>query len=104
GGPPRPRGTPLNPASAELASASVVAIAGRFQADRHHLEQVLAAHRLAVRDGQVIDGGKRVVDDTGQHADDQPLVLITVGGEEVDDAAQVPTALTARSFIAFCYR
>lgn len=76
----------LGPARASVRSLTV---RERFQADRHHLEYVLAVHCLAVRNGQLIDGDKRVVDDTSQHADDQRLALITVGGNEAGDAAQV---------------
>src|SRR5262245_51932423 len=75
-------------------SAGVLA-AGRWQGNGQLPEQFLAADRLAVGDGECVDGGEGVVDHDGHGAEDEPFVAVAVGADEIDDAAQVSGPLAA---------
>src|SRR5215831_14316311 len=75
-------------------SAGVLA-AGRWQGNGQLPEQLLAADRLAVGDGECVDGGEGVVDHDGHGAEDEPFVAVAVGADEIDDAAQVSGPLAA---------
>ena len=75
-------------------SAGVLA-AGRWQGNGQLPEQLLAADRLAVGDGECVDGGEGVVDHDGHGAEDEPFVVVAVGADEIDDAAQVSGPLPA---------
>src|SRR5215470_3173757 len=65
----------------------------RLQADGHRLEQVVTAEHLAVRAGELIEGGQREVDDAGHRAKDESLVAFAIGADQVDNASQISGAL-----------
>src|SRR5262245_56946062 len=68
---------------------------GWLQGNCHHLEQVIAADRLAMRNGYLIEGGKRVTGQAGHGAEDESLAAIAVRADEVNDASHVSCALAA---------
>src|SRR5215813_12987406 len=70
----------------------------RRQADGHRLEQVVTTEHLAVRAGKLIESGQRVVDHTGHRTEDESLLAVPVGVDQVDNASQISSALAPDDF------
>ena len=82
--------TDIDRSYAEALVSRILMVIGWVQGNCRHLQQIVAAERLAMRNGELIEGRKCVADQAGHGAEDESVAAIAVGAHEVDDAPTSP--------------